>query len=398
EVSRRMVFLAAVSGHLRDPVHIVVHGESSGGKNTLVWTATRPLPEDRVLAVSGLSTHALEYRGGRIEGVLFIDEAEGQRDADYGLRVAMSEGRITRLTVNRSSSGQLVGQELEIEVLASVITTTTATALHAENATRTFDVWIDESEELTALVNAAAAADAAGDTAADVSEQLEIFRAAMSLLESVDVAIPYADRIASEFPTRPLRSRRDFRRLLTLIRAHAGLHQRQRERDDRDRVVAHVDDYAAVHPLLQAVLAPSMTGLTEKALAICELHQELAASTGGSIDGWVRRADLEREAGRRGVAVCNTVRKWSKRFVELGIWEGRRPVGAWEYRGVRDVGAELLPLPRPEDLLRPPRLPPDYQPELGSQELPRDGVLPGPTTPTTPKDGEDEARPSDTRS
>lgn len=197
------------------------------------WTGF--LPQNRVLAISGLSPQALVYRGGAIEGVLVIDEAEGQKGAEYSLRVAMSEGRVTRLTVNRSK-GQLHGEELEVEVSASVITTTTAAALNVENATRTFDLWIDESEKLTRQILLAEGERAAsglvpGERDERTEHQLLVWQEAISLLEPASVRIPWAEELMKALPSRHLRARRDGPRMLALIRAHTLLEQRQRERD-----------------------------------------------------------------------------------------------------------------------------------------------------------------------
>ena len=82
EANRRMVFLSGIGGMLGEPIHLVIKGDSSGGKNTLANVSLELLPEGTVLAISGLSPQALAYFGEgeeegekRIEGVLMIDEA-----------------------------------------------------------------------------------------------------------------------------------------------------------------------------------------------------------------------------------------------------------------------------------------------------------------------------------
>ena len=347
EINRRVTFLAAVGGHLEDPIHLVIHGASSGGKNQLIRSATALLPPDRVLWLSGLSSRALEYRGGLIDGVVALDEAEAMEDATYSLRVAMSEGRVTRLTVNRSQTGRLEAEELEVEVRASIITTTTSPALHEENETRVFDLWIDESENLTVEVIRAYADAAAGAQPYNRDELLTVWHIAMDLLEPARVVIPYAPLIGGAFPASPLRARRDFQRTLALIRACALLHQCQRDRDEEGRVIASAQDYRHVFQIVQAILGSSMTGLTEKAKELCRLHNEMAADTR---DGWIRRAELQHEAGLRGVASPVTVQKWCERLRDLGIWDGRKVGGAWEHRALRDFETEAIPLPAPDDL------------------------------------------------
>jgi len=69
-----------------------------------------------------------------------------------------------------------------------------------------------------------------------------------------------------------------------------------------------------------------------------------------TLEGWVRRADLQHEAGRRGLASPVTVQKWSARLRDLNIWDGRKVAGAWEHRALRDFESEAIPLPTPEEL------------------------------------------------
>ena len=56
------------------------------------------------------------------------------------------------------------------------------------------------------------------------------------------VVIPYAPDLAQLIPPKALRLRRDFRTVLSLIRAYAVLHQVNRARDGAGRVVASYSD------------------------------------------------------------------------------------------------------------------------------------------------------------
>lgn len=331
------LLLACVGGILGDPIHCIVHGASASGKNTLVRSITDLLPPDKLLCVSGMSSHALAYSDEDIDGVLVIDEAAGfSGAAEYSLRTVMSEGKISRLTVIKGQGGQNKGKRLDVNVTASVITTTTSTALHAENQTRVFDLWTDETEGLTRRINLdLGRRQAGGHPSADFAEELEMWRMALSMLEPHDVVIPYATELANLFPSSPIRSRRDLPRVFSLIRAHALLHQRQRERGSEDTLIATLTD--------------SMTGLTKTAFEIDAGLQRLF-NTGND---WIRRTDLERVLKEAGGPSHNTVRKWAPRLIELGFWEGQMRSGAWEYRPVRDAASEPVTLPRPDELPEP---------------------------------------------
>lgn len=69
------------------------------------------------------------------------------------------------------------------------------------------------------------------------------------------MTIPFAKALAGLVNGHAIRLRRDFSALLSLIRTHALLHQESRERDERGRIVATVDDYTAVHDLVHEMFA-----------------------------------------------------------------------------------------------------------------------------------------------
>ena len=70
-----------------------------------------------------------------------------------------------------------------------------------------------------------------------------------------DVAIPYARDLAGLVPAVAVRLRRDFKAVLNLIKAHAILNQARRERDDKGRIVATMDDYVVVRGLVADLIS-----------------------------------------------------------------------------------------------------------------------------------------------
>jgi hypothetical protein len=88
------------------------------------------------------------------------------------------------------------------------------------------------------------------DTDDDEDEDfdLDAWHALQRWLEPGDcrVTIPYRRKLAELVPPSACAARRDFKALLTLIKAHALLHQAARDRDGRGRIVACHEDYAEV--------------------------------------------------------------------------------------------------------------------------------------------------------
>jgi hypothetical protein len=128
--------------------------------------------------------------------------------------------------------------------------TTTATRLHPENETRMLSITVNDSREQTRAILDQLAEEAQS------SVNLEPWRALQTWLKGANhrVIIPYAKTLAAMVPEIAVRLRRDFHHVLTLIRAHALLHQCTRKKDD-GRIVATVADYAAIHELVADIIA-----------------------------------------------------------------------------------------------------------------------------------------------
>src|ERR687885_203915 len=124
--------------------------------------------------------------------------------------------------------------------------------LQAENETRLLSFSIADTQEQTREVLAALAREAAEEP------DLGPWHALQEWLEEGAerrVRVPFAETLAGMVPPVAVRLRRDFGALLKLIRAHALLHQTNRERDEEGRVVAGFDDYTVVRELVADLIS-----------------------------------------------------------------------------------------------------------------------------------------------
>ena len=89
--------------------------------------------------------------------------------------------------------------------------------------------------------------------------------------------IPYIEEI--DFPKKPLRTRRDKPRFLTLIETIAVLHQFQRQRitkNGTEYICADFEDYAVAYHLGQKLLFRTVQGISPNAVKIVEAVWALA--------------------------------------------------------------------------------------------------------------------------
>jgi hypothetical protein len=250
----KLLYLALTSRLLGRPVSVVIKGPSSGGKSFVVESTLKFFPSDAFYALTAMSEKALAYSTEPIRHRhLVIYEAAGldSEIGSYLIRSLLSEGRLSYETVEKTKDG-MTHRRIEREGPTGLIVTTTSLKLHPENETRMLSLNVTDTREQTAAVFRALARDTESDLV-DMShwQALQTWLAR----RQAGVWIPYADRLADLIPPEAVRLRRDFRTLLSLIRAHAILHQQSRSRDDRDRVIAEIQDYAVVRDLVADLIA-----------------------------------------------------------------------------------------------------------------------------------------------
>jgi hypothetical protein len=163
-----------------------------------------------------------------------------------------------RYATVQSTADGLVGKDLpKVEGPAGLIMTTTANALHPGDESRMLSVHINVSRERTKAI---LAVQAGVKSEASYAPDFEKWHALHKLIALGDfkVEIPFAPLLSEHLPLDHFRIGRDFPQVLSLIRAHALMHQFRRERDSDGTIIATLDDYAAVYALVAHVLAEAL--------------------------------------------------------------------------------------------------------------------------------------------
>jgi head-tail adaptor/5S rRNA maturation endonuclease (ribonuclease M5) len=313
----KLLYLALTSRLLEKPVSVAVKGPSSGGKSYTVETVLKTMPDSAYLDFTSMSEHALIYDERPVaHKVIVLYEASGlgadrQNEPSvlaYCVRSLLSEGRIRYTTVEKTADG-MQARNIERQGPTGLITTTTWASLHPENETRMLSVTVTDTRAQTKSVLSTLANRANGHHPGD--PDLEPWRALQTWLElagSREVTIPFAHELAENASARAVRLRRDFGKVLTLIQAHAMLHQAHRERDAQGRIVATLADYAAVYalvkgPISEGVEASVSETVRETVAAVAELTADTEGAT-VSITQLAARMNLDKGTVSRRVRVA----------------------------------------------------------------------------------------------
>jgi hypothetical protein len=304
----RASYLATTSRLLDKPVSLAVKGHSASGKSYTVQTTLKFFPEGAVIAMTGMSERALIFDERDFKHrTIVMYEAEGLRESNddngtaYYVRSLLSEGELRYpCTIPDKKNGGFTTKEYRKDGPTNLIFTTTRTQVHGENETRVLSLTTNDSPDQTrAVLRVLAAEDRTG---VDLSEWHELQRWLEKHGEK-RVTIPYAGRLANKVPPVAVRLRRDFSAVLSLIQAHAVLHQANRDRNDAGKIVASFEDYEVVRDLVKDVLAEGVGSSASKTLReTVEAVRALTADrhkTGVTAQTLAKELKLDKSAARR---------------------------------------------------------------------------------------------------
>jgi hypothetical protein len=330
ERAAKLLYLVLTSRLLDRPISAVVKAPSAAGKSYLVETVLRFFPASAFYTVTGMSERALVYSEEPLKNrIIVIYEAAGMASdgfAPYFLQTLLSEGHIRYETVETPKAGKPKGVVLEREGPTGAILTTTRVKLDPELETRLLSVPVSDSAAQTKAVMYALAEERA-EAEIDIQWPLLQKQIAEGVEEhGCDVRIPYGQALADAIPPAATRLRRDFGVMLALIRTHALLHRAIRDRDEDDRTIASLEDYAVVRELVADLISDGVgrtvspeTRETVQAVARLEPDNRdgvMQAALAASLD-----LDEERSAGASArPSTADTSRIWRNAAASRTGW------------------------------------------------------------------------------
>jgi hypothetical protein len=312
ETNKRLLYLVAISRKLEDPLSAVILSQSGAGKSGLTEVIERLCPPEDVVLLTRLTPQSLYYvePGFLDRKLVIVEERYGSIEADYSIRVLQSRKKlIAAAPVKDPATGNMRTRVFTVEARAAFIEATTASSVNHENATRCFELAMDESIEQTRKIHERMGLLRTERGLQKRAEADAISRRhwnAQRLLDPLPVVIPFADKLT--FPSSWLRTRRDYARFLNLIEVSAFLHQHQRERH-AGAIVASLADYAAAYALAAEVLAETLSDLRKPLRETLERVRELSLKGDGSVS--------RREIREALAMPDSTVRRWLADLVEL---------------------------------------------------------------------------------
>jgi energy-coupling factor transporter ATP-binding protein EcfA2 len=287
ETNKKLAYLISVSRKLPKPLSGEVISNSASGKSSLVNTVQELTPPEDVIFYSRITPQALYYmeRDTLKRKLLIIEERTGGESADYSIRILQSRQKLTQaVPIRDPNSGRTITKTFEVEGPIAYLETTTNAQINYENATRCFEIYLDESAEQTRRIHQAQR-EAKTEDGLTKRSNIEAIKAhhhnLQRMLMPVMVEIPFATML--DFPADNLRTRRDHERFLSLIEAVTFLFQYQREQKEimtvsGEKVIcvlSTIQDYAMAYELAKDILGLTLDDLSKHSRDLLDLVKQL---------------------------------------------------------------------------------------------------------------------------
>ncbi len=244
--------------------HIIVMGKSGTGKTHLVNTVCSLQPPEFLVRMTAMSPKALVRRSkeslkNRVVqlGERVRDDGDGDGNVTSMIRQFISDNEYVYEVVT-TRDGSAARDRFHIVGPTSFVETTTSRNIFAEDESRMLKVTLPSSVQLSESICGFLLDCAAGQPNTQQSAE-RLRRVAWTVFRQLKprkVVIPReasGDEIKQVVDMRAPDAPRAFEKILSMVKAHALLHQFRRETDSQGCLVATKEDVLAVVPIVTAL-------------------------------------------------------------------------------------------------------------------------------------------------
>lgn len=244
EQNRLFLLLVALSYKMPAPLHALIQGSSGSGKTRLLKQVSDCIPPEKVTRLTRVSDKVLYNYPERyfMNRLLCLEDIDGlSEEAEFAFRELQSNGELNSATSIKLDNGQITSGQKTVRGPIASLACTTRGELYEDNMSRVFLIAVDESGEQTRRIIGYQNSKAAGeiDTGRE-QERKEFIRNLVRSLEPLEVVNPYAGRLQLPEDAHKIRRLHDL--FLNFVKMVTLLHQYQRRRDSKGRLVAELSD------------------------------------------------------------------------------------------------------------------------------------------------------------
>ena len=244
ERNRLFLLLVALSYKMPAPLHALIQGSSGSGKTRLLKQVSDCMPPEKVTRLTRVSDKVLYNYPERyfMNRLLCLEDIDGlSEEAEFAFRELQSNGELNSATSIKLENGQITSGQKTVRGPIASLACTTHGEIYEDNMSRVFLIAVDESAEQTRRIIGYQNSKAAGET--DTRKEQEgkgFIRNLVRCLEPLEVVNPYAGRLQLPEDAHKIRRLHDL--FLNFVKMVTLVHQYQRRKDSKGRLVAEISD------------------------------------------------------------------------------------------------------------------------------------------------------------
>jgi DNA-binding MarR family transcriptional regulator len=247
----------AITHKMREPLHALIQGSSGSGKTHLMAKIYNFIPQEDKKNFTRVTEGSL-YNYGMYDlqnKLICIEDLDGMKEeAQFAFRELQSKGMIISSTSTKDDNGNISAQEKTVYGPIASMSCTTKGEIYEDNMSRCFIIAVDESHEQSKKVIHYQNQKASGQIDEQKEKQCtEFIQTLVSLLKSYEVINPYADKV--HLPEEAHKIRRLNGLYQAFVKAITLMHQYQRRKDERGRLISEKEDLqVAAEILFESIL------------------------------------------------------------------------------------------------------------------------------------------------
>jgi DNA primase len=257
ENSRIFLMAIAITHKMREPLHALIQGSSGSGKTHLMAKVYNFIPQQDKKNFTRVTEGSL-YNYGMYDlqnKLICIEDLDGMKEeAQFAFRELQSKGMIISSTSTKDDNGNISAQEKTVYGPIASMSCTTKGEIYEDNMSRCFIIAVDESHEQSKKVIYYKNQKPRGQIDEVKEKQCtEFIQTMVTLLKSYDVVNPYADKV--HLPEEAHKIRRLNGLYQAFVKAITLMHQYQRRKDERGRLISEKEDLQiAAEILFESIL------------------------------------------------------------------------------------------------------------------------------------------------
>lgn len=244
EQNRIFLLLIAMSYKMPDPLHALIQGSSGSGKTRLLKQVIGCMPKEKVTCLTRISDKSLyNYPTNFFRNhLLCLEDIDGlSEEAEFAFRELQSNGEITSSTSIKLDNGQITAGQRTVKGPIASLACTTKGEIYEDNMSRVFLIAVNESEEQTQKIIEYQNQRAAGRIDKDQEKKVAQFiQHVVRELKPLEVINPFANEIRLPKEAHKIRRLNDL--FQSFIKQLTLLHQYQRKKDERGRLITDIED------------------------------------------------------------------------------------------------------------------------------------------------------------